>query len=99
MRCVGSHGSTPKPVFEAAQRLTLKIEACPDYFYYFDYQSYLNDAREKLAKLIGAKAEECVLVLNLSMGIATVLHNFQWEEGDILLCSTFSLHSGKVMYG
>jgi selenocysteine lyase/cysteine desulfurase len=85
----GSYGSTPRPVFEEAQKLYLKVEACPDYFHRIYYQPYLIEAREKLAKLIGAKTEECVLVTNSSTGIANVVQNIQWEEGDTVLCSTF----------
>ena len=89
----GSYGSLPKPVFEAAHKLSLKIESNPDYFHRLHYQPLLTEAREKLAKLIGAKTDECVLVTNTSIGIATILRNFEWEEGDVILCSTSLLWS------
>jgi len=44
----------------------------------------LINARQKVADLIGAKLDEVVLVSNASMGINTVLRNFDWEEGDII---------------
>jgi selenocysteine lyase/cysteine desulfurase len=40
-----------------------------------------------VAKLIGAETDECVLVNNTSHGIATVLRNFEWNEGDIIIGS------------
>ena len=86
----GSYGSTPKPVFESAQQMSLQIEANPDHFHRLGYQSTLIEAREKLAGLIGAKTDECVLVTNASLGINIVLRNFEWEEGDVVICSVLS---------
>ena len=44
--------------------------------------------RHLLANLIGAEIDEVVLVPNTTHGINTILRNFEWKEGDILLCST-----------
>lgn len=83
----GAFGSTPKPVFEAAQKILLEIEMNPDYYLRLHYQPLLIESREKLANLIGAKTNECVLVTNASLGMTTVLRNFVWEEGDVIFCS------------
>ena len=47
--------------------------------------NYVNSVRERIAKLIGAQTDECVLVPNASHGIATILRNFTFNEGDILV--------------
>jgi hercynylcysteine S-oxide lyase len=85
---LGSYGTTPKPVLEAVKELTLEIESNPDLFHRLTYQKRLNAVREKLARLIGAKTDEVVLVTNASTGINTILRNFEWEHGDqIFVCT------------
>ena len=59
---LGSYGTTPRPVLEAISELTLEIESNPDRFHRLLYQKRLIGVREKLACLIGAKADEVVLV-------------------------------------
>lgn len=50
---------------------------------YFDL---LIHTRTRLAKFIGAgETDEVVLVPNASHGISTILRNFEWNEGDILI--------------
>jgi len=85
---LGSYGTTPRPVQEAVNELTLEIESNPDLFHRLTYQKRLIGVREKLARLIGAKTDEVVLVSNASMGVNTVLRNFEWEKGDqIIVCT------------
>ena len=86
---LGSYGTTPKPISEAINELTLEIESNPDLFHRVTYQKRLIGVREKLASFIGAKtADEVVLVSNASMGINTVLRNFEWEKDDqIFVCT------------
>ena len=85
---LGSYGTTPKPVLEAGNELTLEIESNPDLFHRLTYQKRLIGVREKLASLIGAKTDEVVLVTNASTGINTILRNFEWEKDDqIFVCS------------
>jgi hypothetical protein len=38
-----------------------------------------------MVKLIGADPDECVLVNNKLHGISTIVHNFEWHEGDIIV--------------
>ncbi|KAF8159186.1 lolT-1 [Crassisporium funariophilum] len=77
----GSYGTTPRPVLEAINELTLLVESNPDRFHRLLYQPKLVDVRAKLAALIGAKTDEVVLVPNASMGLNTVLRNFEWNKG------------------
>lgn len=76
------------PVREASEALSVLIERNPDKFNRFTYQPLLVHVRDRLAKLIGAETDEVVLVANASHGITTVLRNFEWHEGDILIEGT-----------
>ncbi|KAH9479107.1 Hercynylcysteine sulfoxide lyase [Psilocybe cubensis] len=88
----GSYGTTPKPVQLAVDELTEKIEACPDLFHKFSYLPMLVESRARVASLIGAKTDEVVFVENASMGINTILRNFEWEEGDMIISCEFPYH-------
>ncbi|KAG6885747.1 hypothetical protein C0993_010257 [Termitomyces sp. T159_Od127] len=84
-----SYGSTPVPVLDAIHKLTLQIEANPDLFHRLHFRPLLIDVRRRIAQLIGADIDEVVLVANASMGVNTVLRNFEWENGDTIVgCST-----------
>ncbi|KAF9269544.1 PLP-dependent transferase [Marasmius fiardii PR-910] len=86
----GSYGSAPKPVLDAANQYCAQAEANPDLFHRLSYIPILNSAREKVAKLVGvADVDEVVFVNNASHGVNTVLRNFIWEEGDVIVtCNT-----------
>jgi selenocysteine lyase/cysteine desulfurase len=85
----GSYGSSPLAVLEAAHNLTLEVESNPDLFHRQKMQSRLISAREQIAKIVGAKADEVVFTTNASMGINTVLRNLEWEKGDTILVGTY----------
>ncbi|KAF8916069.1 PLP-dependent transferase [Mucidula mucida] len=86
----GSYGSCPRPVRDACIELGDQIESCPDLWLRLKYQPKLVAAREQLASLIGVKdVDEVVLVPNASHGINTVMRNFIWNEGDVIvICNT-----------
>lgn len=81
----GSYGSLPNLVREAADKLTTLVESNPDKFMRLISLPLLTHVRERLAKFIGAKTDEVVLVPNASHGINTVFKNFEWQKGDILI--------------
>lgn len=81
----GAFGSLPAPVHRACTSLTDHIEANPDKFMLLEYRHLLVSVRERLAKLIGAETDECVLVQNASSAAASILHGFPWQEGDIIV--------------
>ncbi|KDQ15804.1 hypothetical protein BOTBODRAFT_108045 [Botryobasidium botryosum FD-172 SS1] len=90
----GSYGSMPKPVLRATEALALEAEARPDKFMRMTYLPLLTRVRTRVAQLINANADECVMVTNTSHGINTVLRNFPWKEGDIII--GFSTTYGAV---
>ncbi len=75
---------------DACIELGDQIESCPDLWLRLKYQPKLVAAREQLASLIGVKdVDEVVLVPNASHGINTVMRNFIWNEGDVIvICNT-----------
>ncbi|EGO00934.1 hypothetical protein SERLA73DRAFT_178940 [Serpula lacrymans var. lacrymans S7.3] len=89
----GAFGAVPKPVVEAAHALTNRVESNPDYFMRLEYELLLDEGRARLAQLVGADVDECVLVPNVSNGINTVLRNFEWAEGDILVSASTTFDS------
>ena len=90
----GSYGTIPRPVSVAKEKLRVQIEGNPDRFMKRDWLPLLNDVREKSAAIIGAKAEECVIVPNTTHGVNTILHNIKWAAGDrIVICKSSSLLS------
>ncbi|KAF5316760.1 hypothetical protein D9619_006842 [Psilocybe cf. subviscida] len=89
----GSYGTTPRPVIEATNELTLRVESNADLFHRIEYLPLLVEARTQVAELIGAERDEVVFVTNASMGVATVMRNFEWEEGDMIFAFTTTYNS------
>ena len=50
--------------------------------------------RERVANLIGAGVDECVLVPNATHGVNTVLRNIDWKKGDVIVQSMASTRPG-----
>ncbi|KAI0326635.1 PLP-dependent transferase [Cubamyces sp. BRFM 1775] len=84
----GSYGSLPLPVLFTATQMGYEIERNPDLFHRFKVKPLLDRARESVAKLIGAETDEVALVPNASHALNTVLRNFEWREGDVIIGAT-----------
>lgn len=83
----GSYGSVPVPVSEACKVIVDEVEANPDKFMRLTYEARWIRCRERIADLIGAEVDECVLVPNATHGINTVLWNIDWKKGDVIVKS------------
>lgn len=96
----GSYGSLPLPVLTACGKLYLLAERNPDLFHRKTYMPILAQARGQVAELIGADTEEVVLVPNTTHGINTILRNFEWKEGDVVLdaSTTYGAISNTLQY-
>lgn len=64
-----------------------EVEANPDKFMRLKYGTHLFQCRKRVATLIGADVDECVLVPNAIHGINTVLRNLDWKKGDVIIKS------------
>ncbi|OSD06472.1 PLP-dependent transferase [Trametes coccinea BRFM310] len=96
----GSYGTPPLPVLFAVQRLGYEIERNPDRFHRLTYQPRLDKARDGVAKLIGADTDEVVLVPNATHALNTVLRNFEWRSGDLLIgaSTTYGAVANTIRY-
>ncbi|KAG9224340.1 hypothetical protein CCMSSC00406_0004839 [Pleurotus cornucopiae] len=81
----GSYGSVPLPVHAECNKLTLDVERNPEFHHRFTHYDIQAQVRQRVAPLIGAQADECVIVPNATHGINTVLRNIEWENGDIII--------------
>lgn len=84
---LGSYGSIPVPVSEACKIIADEVECNPDKFMRLTYEALWIRCRERVASLIGADVDECVLVPNATHGINTVLENLDWNKGDVIIKS------------
>jgi len=89
----GSYGSLPLPVMEACKVMDAEAESNPDRWMRFTYTPRLTNVRQRIAALIGAKTDECVLVANASYGISTVLRNIEWQKDDIIVAFNITYNS------
>ena len=85
---VGSYGSLPIPVSRACRAIGDEVEGNPDKFIRLTYEALWIKCRERIAKLIGAHVDECVLVPSATHGVNTVLRSIDWNEGDAIIKST-----------
>ncbi|KAI0784243.1 PLP-dependent transferase [Abortiporus biennis] len=81
----GSYGSLPLPVYHDAEQIALLAEKNPDRFHRITYLPLLDESRALVADLIGADIDEVALVPNATHGVNTVLRNFEWREGDVII--------------
>ncbi|EKM81466.1 hypothetical protein AGABI1DRAFT_105046 [Agaricus bisporus var. burnettii JB137-S8] len=89
----GSYGLAPYIVHKVAQDLSFKLEANPDRFLRLECLNHLNDVRQRLANLVKVDRDEIVLVPNTSVGVNTVLRNFEWEKDDVIICFNTTYNS------
>ncbi|KAF9243518.1 pyridoxal phosphate-dependent transferase [Melanogaster broomeanus] len=90
----GSFGSVSLPVRAVCDKLADEVESNPDKFMRISVLTYLTRVRERVAKLIGADTDECVLVNNTSHGMATVMRNFIFNQGDVLVGGDHHVSTG-----
>ncbi|KZS93866.1 PLP-dependent transferase [Sistotremastrum niveocremeum HHB9708] len=90
----GSYGSLPQAVQNSCIKLSQDIEVAPDLYHRRIIRPLMREARAKVAPVVGAVADEVVFIPNATHGINTVLRNFEWKEGDILI--GFSTTYGAV---
>jgi len=91
----GSYGSIPIPVSQACKIIADEVEGNPDKFMRLTYEPLWNRCVERIANLIGADVDECVLVPNTSHGVDTVLRNIDWKKGDVIIKSTALMPSSR----
>lgn len=81
----GSFGTYPIPVRNAKRGYTKLTESCPDKFIRYQSIDLLDKSRERLAQLVHAPVDECVIVQNATSGINTVLRNLVYKPKDVII--------------
>ncbi|KAG8741744.1 hypothetical protein FRC10_002522 [Ceratobasidium sp. 414] len=90
----GSYGSLPRSVYEKCLEISRRSEGRPDSFHRREYQAGLRDARAAVAKLVNCELDECAITNNTTHGVHTILNNFHWKQGDVIV--GFSTTYGAV---
>ncbi|KAH8807726.1 pyridoxal phosphate-dependent transferase [Xylogone sp. PMI_703] len=81
----GSFGAYPDVVQEHQDALTRLCHERPDTFLVYDLPDRVDESRRAIAPLLGVDVEEVVFVPNATTGVNTVLRNFQWGKGDVVV--------------
>lgn len=81
----GSFGSCPIEVLEHQNQLRLELEKQPVRFLGRNLEGMLDQARDSVAKFVGADLEDLILVPNATSGVNTVLRSIPIEPGEELL--------------
>ena len=81
----GSFGTIAKPVSEAQIQLCLDQESRPDRWFRETYFKHVDRARDVIAELVNANAEDIVLVENASSAINSILRTMGLQKGDKVL--------------
>lgn len=81
----------PDLVQTSARQVAVSVFRCPG------RAQCLLLLRETVAKLIGAELDEVVFVPNATHALNTVLRNFEWREGDVIVGCP-SLHRIRSMH-
>lgn len=85
---IGSFGSLPNVVREAYNTISEEVERNPDLFIRRRLGERVCEVRRRLAGLLGAHEDECVLIPNVTHGINLILRSFVWTPGgDVIIYS------------
>ena len=95
----GSFGSCPRAVLEYQRELRERMERQPVQFLVRELEPLLDEARNAVAKFIGAKADNLVFVASATNGINSVLRSLRFEPGDELLVTDHEYNACRNALG
>lgn len=78
----GSFGACPRAVLAAQAELRAQLEAEPVRFFLHQYRPLLDQARERLATMVGADADGIGFVSNATTGVNALLATAELGPGD-----------------
>jgi isopenicillin-N epimerase len=81
----GSFGACPSAVMQVQGQWRERLEREPVRFFLRELDSALAEARESLARLVGADADDLAFVTNSTTGVNTVLRSLSLSPKDELL--------------
>jgi isopenicillin-N epimerase len=91
----GSFGACPKHVLEFQSEWRRRMERQLLQFLVRELEAHLDDARECLARFVGASAQDMAFVPNATAGVNTVLRSLQFKPGDELLVTNHEYNASR----
>jgi isopenicillin-N epimerase len=83
----GSFGACPRAVLAAQQRWRERMERQPVRFLARELEGLLDEAREPLARFLGASPEDLAWVANATTGVNAVVRSLRLRPGDELIAT------------
>lgn len=84
----GSFGACPKPILKLQAELRRQMEAEPVQFLWRRYEERLELARTRVAKFVGCRPRDLVLVTNATTGVNAVVRSINLRHGDQILTTS-----------
>ncbi|ESK85204.1 aminotransferase family protein [Moniliophthora roreri MCA 2997] len=81
----GSFGALPHTIQKVYNTVTEEVERNPDHFIRRKLGIHVAEVQKRLAALVGAGEDECVVIPNVTHGIFVILRSMAWSEGDVLV--------------
>lgn len=91
--CHGAFGACPRHVLAVQSGWRERLERRPLQFLVRELETHLDAARQSLADLISADADDIVFVPNATAGVNTVLRSLKFEPGDELLVTDYAYNA------
>ncbi len=91
----GSFGACPRAVIAHQRALQDELEREPVLFLARKLEARIDAARERTARLVGAKPEDLVFVRNATEGVNAVLRSLDLSSGDELLTTDHAYNACK----
>jgi isopenicillin-N epimerase len=91
----GSFGACPRAVIAHQRALQDELEREPVLFLARKLEARIDAARERTARLVGAKPEDLVFVRNATEGVNAVLRSLDLSPGDELLTTDHAYNACK----
>jgi isopenicillin-N epimerase len=84
----GSYGACPRPVVEAWQAWQRELERSPTDFLWRRLPGLLDEVRDSLGELVGARSSDLALVHNSTSGLNAAIRSLRLGPGDEVLTTT-----------
>lgn len=81
----GSFGSCPTSILDMQTKLRDQMESELVHFMTIDLESLYWENKNSLATFVNCDTNDLILVRNATMGVNTVMHSLQFNEGDEIL--------------
>ncbi len=91
----GSFGATPRVILEKQNELRAQMEREPVRFFVRELEPLLDEARNELARFIGADAAGLAFVPNATAGVNAVLRSLDLDKFDELLVTTHEYNASR----